>query len=410
MKKHLLLIALISTSSFALTLDEAISKALENNNNYKKQSYILEEKQANYDLTTSAYHPKLDLSYNYVANKEAISTQKDYSSASAIISYNLFNGFADKYNIQSAQLQEKSMQHTLNAAKFDLIFNTKQLYIQYLSNKKLVDTMKLAYDLYNQQYSDALHKYDQGLLSKNDLLHINTQLLQAQQNLQQAQSNSVINRLQLQNFMGVTLNKDEVIEDISQNTISLEEFDQTLLDNRSELLAMQEQLSSIEATKKANDGNYYPKINTQVSYTKFGDNAQLDVSPEAFEDQQTATINLSWNLYNGFKDQSQEKILLSKKKQLNADFDDLKLSIKLQYETAMQQYNVAKLNLETATIALEQADENYKIVNNRFQEGLSSATDLLDANYLLSQAKQNFDNAYYNKYLSYASLQRIFEK
>ena len=90
--------------------------------------------------------------------------------------------------------------------------------------------------------------------------------------------------------------------------------------------------------------------------------------------------------------------------------EDLKLSIKLQYEQAIEEFDVSQLNFETAKVSLEQSNENYKIVNNRFKEGLSSSTDLINANFLLSSAKQSFDNAYYDRFLAKASLDRIFEK
>ena len=52
---------------------------------------------------------------------------------------------------------------------------------------------------------------------------------------------------------------------------------------------------------------------------------------------------------------------------------------------------------------MTQAKENYNIVKSRFDEGVSSSTDLIDANYLLTQAKQNFYKAYFDKYISVGS-------
>jgi outer membrane protein TolC len=71
---------------------------------------------------------------------------------------------------------------------------------------------------------------------------------------------------------------------------------------------------------------------------------------------------------------------------------------------------VAKANFETSKLALDQSKENYEIVKNRFKEGLSDNTDLIDANYLLSAAKQNYYKAYYDKYISIETLNRVLEK
>lgn len=87
-----------------------------------------------------------------------------------------------------------------------------------------------------------------------------------------------------------------------------------------------------------------------------------------------------------------------------------KLDIKLQYENAKSNLQVSSENLETSKLALLQAQENYAIVKNRFLEGISTSTDLTDANYLLTQAKQGYNRAYFDKYLAISTLDRIFEK
>ena len=75
-----------------------------------------------------------------------------------------------------------------------------------------------------------------------------------------------------------------------------------------------------------------------------------------------------------------------------------KLDIKLQYENAKSNLQVSSENLETSKLALLQAQENYAIVKNIFLEGIATSTDLTDANYLLTQAKQGYNRAYFDKY------------
>ena len=89
--------------------------------------------------------------------------------------------------------------------------------------------------------------------------------------------------------------------------------------------------------------------------------------------------------------------------------EDLRQEINLQYQNANEQLEVSKLNLKTATKALETSKLNYDIVVNKVQEGLASNKDLIDANYLLTQSKQNYFSAYFTRYLSIATLQRVLE-
>jgi len=170
-------------------------------------------------------------------------------------------------------------------------------------------------------------------------------------------------------------------------------------------------VESTQSLKKANYGDFMPKADLSLAYNKFGSDEFLNVeNGKSDYSQNTAALTLSWNLFNGGIDKSENIILQKKILQAKSDLADLKLAIKLQYEKAIEEFKVSKLNYETATISLEQSKENYKIVNNRFNEGLSTSTDLINANYLLAAAKQSFDNAYYDRFLAKASLDRIMEK
>jgi outer membrane protein TolC len=174
--------------------------------------------------------------------------------------------------------------------------------------------------------------------------------------------------------------------------------------------ALKNSIESIVSQKKANNGNYMPNVNLNLSYIKLGEDASLNVNEPAIDEQQTATVTLNWNLYNAGRDYSQDIIFQKRILQYKEELEALKLSIQLQYEKAIEEFDVSKLNYETAKVSLAQSEENYKIVNNRFKEGLSTTTDLINANYLLTSAKQSFDNAYYDRFLAKAALDRVFEK
>lgn len=235
-------------------------------------------------------------------------------------------------------------------------------------------------------------------------------MLQAKQALSRAEADSKIARFELKNILGGKLDKAEPIEDLVKKEISFDENDENYLDNRSEIKALKNSIESIVSQKKANNGNYLPSVDLSLSYTKLGEDATLSVDEPGIDEQQAATVKMSWNLFNGGRDNSQDIIYQKRMMQYKEQLEELKLSINLQYEKAIEEFNVSKLNYETAKVSLEQSYENYKIVNNRFKEGLSTSTDLINANYLLTSAKQSFDSAYYDRYLAKAALDRVFEK
>ncbi len=404
------LIVVFASNLNAINIDEAVEQALVNNNNIKKQQYIYDESKESINLSKAAYKPQLNLGYTYNTYDKNLGQGRDNSNASAVITYNLFNGLSDMYNLQSSRNLADTSMYNLKAAKHDLILRTKQKYINYLKSLKNIQTKKNAFKLLEQQYKDSENRFEQGLLAKNDLLQVNAQMLQAKQDLERAYANSRISRFELKKILGGKLDENENIEDLAKEVVSIDGYNIQELENRSEIRAVKKIIESLKNQKRANKGDFLPSADLNLLYTKFGDNASLEVDNDVEEEQKTATITLTWNLYSSGIDSTQDIIFQKKILQTKEDLEELKLSVKLQYENALEEFNVSKLNYQTAKISLEQSKENYKIVNNRFKEGLSSSTDLINANFLLSQAKQSFDNAFYNRFLAKAALDRIFEK
>lgn len=409
-KVIILLGSIICINLYAINIDDAVNQALNNNNSLKKEQYIYEESIENANYAKSSYKPLLNLGYTYNTRSENFDGNgKEYSNAYATISYNLFNGFTDKNTIKSAIEKSEYSKFIYESLKYDLILKTKQDYISYLKSIRNIETQEKAFELLEQQYKDSQNRFNEGILAKNDLLQINAQMLQAKQNLERQKANSKIARFQLKNRLGGILSESDNIEDLKKDEISQGIYDVNSLNNRSEIKALEKMVDSLLSQIKANNGDMMPNVDLDLSYLKYADDGFSNMG-DSNSDQTKAVINFSWNLYNGGRDSIDEVIFNKRLLQIKEDLVKLKLDIKLQYENAMQEFEVSKLNYETAKISLIQSQENYKLVNNRFKVGLSSSTDLINANFLLTQAKQSLDNAYYDRFLAKASLDRIFEK
>jgi outer membrane protein TolC len=352
----------------------------------------------------------VDLGYTYNHRNETAQGQiKKNSVSNATISYNLFNGFTDLKNMQSAQFLRSASSLTYKAKTQDIVLSTKESYIDYLDKRKNLTTYLDAYKLFSKQYEDARAKYDQGLLAKNDLLQVNVNLLDAKQNVTEAKRDLKVAKYNLSNILGGYDLTQEAIDELSMKELDIKTHSLEDIQSRSELRALKMNVESLNAQSTAQKGTFLPSIDASYSVNKFGDDESVNGREGYPNNQKIGTVQANWSLYNGGFDYAQIKIFNAQKRQTLSRLEKTKLDIKLQYETAVSNLDVAKENFETAKLALEQAKENYSLVNNRYLEGLSSTTDLIDANYLLSQAKQRYSKSYYDKFLSIATLKRVLE-
>jgi outer membrane protein TolC len=64
----------------------------------------------------------------------------------------------------------------------------------------------------------------------------------------------------------------------------------------------------------------------------------------------------------------------------------------------------AKEKIQISQQAKEQAEENFRITNDKFKQGMVTNTDFLDANSLLTQAKNNYISALVDYRIAIAKL------
>ncbi|KAB7885827.1 MAG: hypothetical protein CL624_08730 [Arcobacter sp.] len=398
--------SILAVNVNALNLSQAVDIALEKNLDIQAKNFDYLETVENVKLSDSDLLPKVGLDFSYNNRDEiAYSTQADTDATlTAEVSYNLFNGFKNISDKNSSKFLSQSSKYSLSALKQDIILNTKTAYINYLDKHNALETYNSAYKLFVEQYDDSKNRYEQGLIAKNDLLQVQVNMSSAKQNITRAKGDLKTARNSLSNILGGMDLSSETIEKLNNTTLKISSYDTNLLDNRSEIQALNMNLEAIKQQKKSVKSSFYPKVDASLSHNQYFE----DISD--YKNQNIASLSASWNLYNGGFDETKGNIYRTRYLKAKTQLEKTKLDIKLQYENAISNLEVAIENFKTASLSKEQATENYQIVRNRFNEGISTNTDLTDANYLLTQAKQGLNRAYFDKFLAISTLDRIFEK
>jgi outer membrane protein TolC len=118
-------------------------------------------------------------------------------------------------------------------------------------------------------------------------------------------------------------------------------------------------------------------------------------------------VNLSLNLFDGFKkDYALEKAKLDTE-MARHDLYELKQALSTELKNILLDYDVALKNLKVAKGSISQAEENLRITDVSFKEGVETAADVLDAISYLSRAKYNFINARNELFRDYYGLIRM---
>lgn len=411
--KTFFLLLITSITLWSLSIDEAVERAMTHSPAIKRAQSDMRFAQSNTLGAEAAFHPTLDAGYTWkdVDKTTAFSYSPAYN-YNLTAKYNLFNGFTDRATVNARELETDSLRLLLKAKQADVTLHVMDAYTTYLKAKKAVQTQKDELSSLNRSYNDTKMRFKQGMIAKNELLLIDVERLRAEQELVSAKSNVIRTRDNLGRVMGISLDRDERINEVVGKVTLVDSVD-VLLDqtfkNRSELRALYKQQAALKEYAVA-AGSYYPSVDLQAEYMVNDKSLQFGGSVVQHKDQFATTINVSWNLYNGRADEARRVGALEKVTGVNADIEAMKLELRYQIIDAYEVYRTAKNAQDVARRAKESAEENFRITKDRYDYGQVDTLTLLKTQSDLTAARNAYNNAYYNLYMALASIQRISGK
>lgn len=405
-----------STEASALLLDEAIQAALQNHQKIELSRAEVEQANATVYSAKAGFMPSLDLNYNYINRDEDPFQLGDKNSIFAIIgSLNLFNGLQTQHNYKAAKHRARGAEYRLKGTIADIILVTRQSYIEVLRAGRSVETATEGVELLKRQQHDAKLQFEYGLIARNDLLRVDVELSSARQQLLTTEGQLQITRRKLERITGLQLREEPLVEDglqefRAEKNDDIDSYRQELLEKRSELNYLREQLLASKQDRSASKGSYLPSIDLFLSHEEYGDSLIPGDLPNTVGNDDKLILNARWNLFDGYASRSAVATADARTRAVAAELHNTEAELLLQLETVLQNTDIAQGRLQEAKIGVTQAVENYRVTENRFQQQQATTVDLLDAQFLLTRSRNLEINARYDLYLSSAALDRILER
>lgn len=152
---------------------------------------------------------------------------------------------------------------------------------------------------------------------------------------------------------------------------------------------------------------YYPSVGLSASHEVYGEDYFLGTDDP--ENEFRLQVEVSINLFNGFATPARVKRALLDVKGPRFDLYELKQTLDADLKNTLLDYDVARKNIDVAQASIFQAEENLRITDISFEQGVATAADVLDAIFYLSRARYNRLNAQNGLFLDYYRLQRLID-
>lgn len=434
----LALSALISSNTtFAqnarkLTLDEAITLSLQNSKDLKLSQARIKEATASLREARERRLPDLSVSGSYLrlnqpdvnlkvklgsssssgsegsgsSSGSAASSLKVEQAAYAManLSIPVFAGFRIQHGIESAKYLAKAAELDAERDRDEVVANTIAAYSNLYKAKAALDIVKENLKQSQQRVSDFSNLEKNGLMARNDLLKAELQQSNVELTLLDAENNWKITYINMNLMLGLPenteLEPDATAFVNGADAKTFEDWEGTALQNRKDIAATDYRVKAANAGVKAAKGDYYPSLALTGGYIA-ADIPNLVTLTNVMN----GGIGLKYSPSSLWKTGS--KVAQAKARRQEAEINREMLSdgIRLQVAQAYQNYLSTVKKIDVYAKAEEQANENYRIVKNKYDNSLATTTDLLDADVAQLQAKLNHAFAMADATVAYKKLQ-----
>ena len=430
MNKRLLSALILLPISFAalsqdrtqhLSLQEAIAASITSNKAIKLSALDVQIARTKFRQADAVFLPQANISYTAITTNNPLNafgfklqqrsiTETDFN-PELLNNPSATPDFSAKFEIHQPLLNADLIYQRKAAAKqvemYDLLFERTKEYLSFESEKSYMQ-LQMAYEenkvlnealvLAKAVYKTSRDYYDQGLIQKSDLLDAELHVI----NIETRVKSSMSGIEDASDQLSILMDKETgTVYTIDPITIANPVFadNEAWLVGRSDFKAVNKAMESYEMMITSSKMSYLPRLNAFASW-QLNDNSMLGFNANSH----LAGIQLSWNIFNGNRTKYTISQNRFEKEKLVKQLDQQKSEARMAINHARRQLSDASFFMKQQKLAVEQASEALRVLQNRYTQGLVKTNDVLLAQNQLSQQKLGYVHALFNYNLSAATL------
>jgi outer membrane protein TolC len=396
MNKQLGFLAGLLTCVFAApaadtwTLERALDYALAHNPDARIAQHRIVAAQAGLEQANSAFWPRLQAQSSYTRTDNpmlafgSILNQRSYSSsfnfndvpdvdnlnARGIVTVPLYAGGRNVAGRQSAMANGQAAKQESAAVRNALGFEVSRAFHTVLKTRQFIQAAAAAVNSFETNLVVAKKRLDGGTLLKSDVLNIEVRLAQAREDLVRARNANSLAVRALRNLLGIE-EGEFTVADTAPVVSAPNSGDFT---QRPELAAARERESTAQAQVRGTRSGYQPRISAfgsldyDYGWVTGGDGKSY-----------TAGVMAEWDLWDGFSTRAKVREAKANLESAHEEQRKLRLALNLEVEQARLDLNTAAERLVVSGKTVEQAAESASLTRNRFEQGLTLSTQLIDS-------------------------------
>ena len=406
-----------------LTIEDSIAIGLENSKQLHSSQMKLQYADAKAGEAAAGLYPSLkaQASYQKLSDVPAFTIPlpgfavnfpvilNNYSTR-ATLQQPLFTGWKLQSGANSAEYTAEASKKDVENDKAELVFNIKSAYWNLYRAK---DFKRVSDDNVKQISShldDIQSMFKQGMATTNDVLKVKVQFSNAKLLQSEAANNVEIAMISFNSTLGISLSTQVGIG--SKLTPTSKEFPdvQKLLESafsdRPDLQGLDWRLKAAESGVTGAKAGWSPQIFLTGNYYYSRPNQRIFPAVDAFKDSWDVGVTLQFDIWNNLTTVYQTTAAQAQYEQTKDAIGILKDGVTLEVTQSFLSFRQAKENIQLSELTVEQADENLRVTQQKFKAGLTTNSEMIDAEVAQLQAKLQLTQALVEYELAQAKLEK----
>lgn len=392
-----------------LNLPKTVQMALDYNRDIKMSQYQLKSAEAAINEAKSKKMPQVGYTFNTSRNADpaVASTQNTFSNG-VTVDLPLYTGGLYEGQIDNAKLGKTDAQETILKTEQATKYSAIEGYYQLLANKELQGVYHEAVDNLQGHLDNVQAQYNVGTKAKVDVLSSDVSLANAKTTALTADNAVAISESNLNNILGLPLETKLNLADhqlpFDTYNISLQEATDYAMKYRPEVLQAALAVQTAENNIDIADASNKPTVKVSG-----GNNWNDNTFPGIDANKRSWNIGASvtYSFYDGGAtkakvDQAKQALLVARETEQKT-----REAVQLEVKRAYLNIRSAAQKVEETQTVVDQARENYRIQNIRYQAGVGINLDVLDAQLSLNEAQVNHIQALYDYNVGIAKLEQV---
>ena len=418
MKQFILSISILLTAitvngqALTLTLEQYRQKVLEYNQDVKQSREAVKAAVSALKAIKTGFFPKVqiggDYSYQFedVEFMQGIDMKHNNYSATATASQNIYSGSGVKKQRDAARLQEAIARLSEDLTRDNIVYAADLSYWSvaanetlYLISEEFVLIVRELYDIVNK-------RFDEGAISKTDVLMVKTRLKEAELQLSTAGMNFKTAMQSLKIMMGVTLEETVVVIDSIQKPMVVPALQpvETALKRRPDFLIAMENLNLAKQQTKIVRAKYLPQFSIGLKEAWGTPMINVD-GKERFTTVAFAKLSMPVFNWGEKRHYVQQNRAMEVYKEL--EISKVEDQIKEELANAWVKLNESAKRVEIAQSTLDISRENLMLNTFSYNEGKLPILDVLSSHATWLQAYTSVVSANYQYKVALAEYVKI---